>query len=254
MIKVWIVDDDQEMINAIRPMVKYLACEEQHYLGARPAALALLGGGHPDFFILDINMPEVSGLDFLEFIRCRKDFKDLPVVMLSTKEGDVMVDKAMAMGADAYVTKPVGLGELEKAIKKALGAHDKKRLKIWIVDDDQDMVGAIRLMVKLLDCEERHFFSARPAALALLGGERPDLFILDINMPEVSGLDLLEFIRRRKDLKNLPVVMLSTEAADVMVDKAIAIGADAYVTKPVSLEELEKAIKKALGAHGKNQV
>jgi DNA-binding NarL/FixJ family response regulator len=45
--------------------------------------------------------------------------------------------------------------------------------------------------------------------------------------------------------------MLSTEAADVMVDKAMATGADAYVTKPVALEELEKAMKKALAAHGK---
>ena len=123
--------------------------------------------------------------------------------------------------------------------------------RVWIVDDDQDMVGAIRLMVKMLEYEERHFFSARLAAQTLLGGEGPDLFILDINMPEVSGLDFLEFLRRRKDWKDLPVVMLSTEAADIMVDKAIAIGADAYVTKPVALEELEMAMKKAFAAHGR---
>jgi len=123
--------------------------------------------------------------------------------------------------------------------------------KVWIIDDDQDMVGAILLMVKMLEYEEQHFFSARQAAQNLLGGERPDLFILDINMPEVSGLDFLEFLRRRKDWKDLPVVMLSTEAADVTVDRAMAIGADAYVTKPVGLEELEKAMKKAFAAHGK---
>jgi two-component system chemotaxis response regulator CheY len=70
-------------------------------------------------------------------------------------------------------------------------------------------------------------------------------------MPEVSGLDFLEFLRRRKDWKDLPVVMLSTEAADVTVDKAMAIGADAYVTKPVALEELERALKKAFAAHGR---
>jgi DNA-binding response OmpR family regulator len=122
---------------------------------------------------------------------------------------------------------------------------------VWIVDDDQDMVGAIRLMVKLLDYEERHFFSARLAAQTLLGGERPDLFILDINMPEVSGMDFLEFLRQRQDFKDLPVVMLSTEAADVMVDKAMEIGADAYTTKPVALDELETAMNKALAAHGK---
>ena len=123
--------------------------------------------------------------------------------------------------------------------------------RVWIVDDDQDMVGAIRLMVKMLEYEERHFFSARQAAQTLLGGDGPDLFILDINMPEVSGLDFLEFLRRRKEWKDLPVVMLSTEAADIMVDKAIAIGADAYVTKPVALEELEMAMKKAFAAHGR---
>lgn len=122
--------------------------------------------------------------------------------------------------------------------------------KVWIVDDDQDMVGAIRLMVKMLEYEEQHFFSARQAAKTLLGGGCPDLFILDINMPEVSGLDFLEFLRRRKEWKDLPVVMLSTEAADIMVDKAMAIGADAYVTKPVAMEELEKAMKKAFAAHG----
>jgi len=125
--------------------------------------------------------------------------------------------------------------------------------KAWIVDDDEEMMRAVQLMLKLLDCEVRHFFSARPAAQTLLNGERPDLFVLDINMPEVSGIDFLEFIRRRKDFKNIPVVMLSSEATDVMIDRAMALGADAYVTKPVAIEELEEAIQKAFSAHVENQ-
>jgi CheY-like chemotaxis protein len=119
---------------------------------------------------------------------------------------------------------------------------------IWIVDDDEDMLRAVELMVKLLDYETRKFYLARPAAQEILNGRQPDLFILDINMPEVSGIDLLEFIRQRKNTKDIPVVMLTTEAADVMVDKAMALGADAYVTKPVAIEELENAIKKAVQA------
>ncbi len=122
---------------------------------------------------------------------------------------------------------------------------------VWIVDDDEEMIYAVRLMLKLLDCEVRHFFSARLAAQALFSGECPDLFVLDINMPGVSGIDFLEFLHRRKEFDNIPVVMLSTEAADLMVDHAMDLGADAYVTKPVALEELEAAIKKALLAHGK---
>jgi CheY-like chemotaxis protein len=65
-------------------------------------------------------------------------------------------------------------------------------------------------------------------------------------MPEVSGLDMLEFVRRRPVWKNLPIIMLSTEAADVTVDKALALGADGYVTKPVMIDELESEIKQAM--------
>ena len=111
---------------------------------------------------------------------------------------------------------------------------------IWIVDDDEEMGRAVSLMLKLLECETRYFFNPRLAAQALLAGGRPDLMVLDINMPEVSGLDMLEFLRRRKEWKDLPVIMLSSEAADVMVDKAMQLGADGYVMKPVTIEELEK--------------
>jgi CheY-like chemotaxis protein len=124
---------------------------------------------------------------------------------------------------------------------------------VWIVDDDEEMINAVRLMLKLLDCDVRHFYSARLAAQALFEGGRPDLFILDINMPGVSGIDFLEFLHRRQDFKIIPVVMLSTEAADLMVDHAMDLGADAYVTKPVALEELEEAMKKAFKVHGEKK-
>lgn len=124
---------------------------------------------------------------------------------------------------------------------------------IWVVDDDEEMAHAIQLMLKLIRLEPEGFLSARAAAQALLSGKLPDLVLLDISMPEVSGLDLLEFIRRRRDWNHVPVVMLSTEAADVTVDRALALGADGYITKPVTLEELESAVSQAIEKHGKGQ-
>ncbi|MFN8413713.1 MAG: response regulator [Anaerolineales bacterium] len=121
--------------------------------------------------------------------------------------------------------------------------------RIWIVDDDEEMGSAISLMLSLLDCTSTHYMNARLAAQALLAGGNPDLMILDINMPEVSGLDLLEFIRRRKEWKDIPIIMLSSEAADVTVDRAMQIGADGYVMKPVTLEELEKVMAQAFYRH-----
>jgi CheY-like chemotaxis protein len=121
---------------------------------------------------------------------------------------------------------------------------------VWIVDDDDEMGRAVSLMLQLLDCETRHFLNARLAAQALLaGGARPDLIVLDINMPEVSGLDMLEFLRRRKEWKDLPVIMLSSEAADITVDRAMQLGADGYVMKPVTIDELEKVMSQAFYKH-----
>lgn len=118
--------------------------------------------------------------------------------------------------------------------------------QVWIVDDDEEMSRAIGLMLKLLDCEVMAFHSARSTAQTLLTGRSPDLLFLDINMPEVSGLDLLEFLRRRREWKNLPIVMLSSEAADTMIEKALKLGADSYLIKPVTIEELGKAMATAL--------
>lgn len=117
--------------------------------------------------------------------------------------------------------------------------------QIWIVDDDEEMLRAIRMMLALLNYEAVPFLNARSAAQAIMQKQPPSLMILDINMPEVTGLDLLEFLRRRAGTRELPVVMLSTEASDVMIERARSLGADAYVSKPVTIEELERAINEA---------
>jgi CheY-like chemotaxis protein len=121
--------------------------------------------------------------------------------------------------------------------------------QVWIVDDDEEMIRAIGLMLKMLDCEVRSFHNARSAAQTLLTGKTPQLLFLDINMPEISGLDMLEFLRRRPEWKELPIVMLSSESADKTIDRALMLGADAYIMKPATLEELEKAMTTAAHKH-----
>ncbi len=116
----------------------------------------------------------------------------------------------------------------------------------WIIDDDDEMAHAVRLMLELIDFEVKTWRDARQAAQALLAGQRPDLIMLDINMPEVTGMDFLEFIGMRKELQGLRIIMLSTEASDVRVDQAMQLGASGFVSKPVTIEELETVIAKVL--------
>ena len=120
---------------------------------------------------------------------------------------------------------------------------------IWVIDDDEEMNRAVGLMLKLLDCEIASFFNVRAAAQTLLVGRRPDLIILDLNLPEVTGLDMVEFLRRRPESKNIPIVMLSSESADSVIERALELGADSYVKKPVTIEELEKAMTTAFEKH-----
>lgn len=115
---------------------------------------------------------------------------------------------------------------------------------VWIVDDDDEMSHAVKLMLNLLECEVETFRDARSASKELMAGRKPDVLFLDINMPQISGIDMLEFVRRQKELSGLPVVMLSSETTDIQVDEAMDMGADAYVFKPVTIEELEQALEK----------
>ncbi|NCP87043.1 MAG: hypothetical protein CO094_06520 [Anaerolineae bacterium CG_4_9_14_3_um_filter_57_17] len=113
----------------------------------------------------------------------------------------------------------------------------------WMIDDDREMAEATRLMLKLLGWEMRHFPSARAAGAELLAGNRPDFFLLDVNMPEVNGLMMLDFIRHRPTWNAIPIIMLSAETPETIKNEAYRLGADAFLAKPIILEELKKTIE-----------
>lgn len=112
----------------------------------------------------------------------------------------------------------------------------------WLVDDDQEMSTAMSLMLKMLGYKTRAFLDAPSAAQALLGGQECQLILLDLNMPNVSGQDFLEFVRKRTEFEKLPVVVLTSEFNEFIRNQLLALGADGYITKPVSLAELEGVV------------
>lgn len=118
----------------------------------------------------------------------------------------------------------------------------------WLVDDDQEMAAAIALMLKLLGYQTRSFLDAPSAAQALLAEQPCDLILLDLNMPQVSGQDFLEFMRQRRQFAHVPVVILSSEFNELIMQQLLDLGADGYITKPVSTSELEAAVAAALAA------
>jgi len=122
-----------------------------------------------------------------------------------------------------------------------------------MVDDDPDITQAMERMMRLMGFELRAFPNAGMAGMAILRGEKPELILIDVNMPEVSGMELLSFIRSKVGWNNVPAVMVSAETADVAVDEAYRRGADAYLFKPSTLAEVKMAIGEAIQKRNRNE-
>jgi len=111
---------------------------------------------------------------------------------------------------------------------------------VLIADDDPD----IRMLVRLR--LERSGYSVVAAsdgleALALAADCRPDLAILDVSMPHLSGVEVTRALRERA--QHLPVILLTARAREADVAEGVEVGADAYVTKPFSPQELETRVR-----------
>ena len=83
-------------------------------------------------------------------------------------------------------------------------------------------------------------------ALKLLPQERFDLVITDINMPDVNGLELINFVKSNPNYQHIPIIIVTTERSDADRERGLALGASAYVTKPFKAEELREVIVKVL--------
>ena len=84
-------------------------------------------------------------------------------------------------------------------------------------------------------------------ALKAVSDFRPDLILLDVMMPSVSGYDVCQKVRENPDWQGIRIIMLSAKGRDIEVTKGIAVGADAYVTKPFSTRELIAKVGELLG-------
>lgn len=114
---------------------------------------------------------------------------------------------------------------------------------VLIVDDDPGMLRLFSGLVERLGCQ---ILQARggAAALDILDEQTPDLLILDLAMPEVSGLDVLKYVRKLPDLASMRVMILT--ARPNIVPEVEALGIDAWVSKPVMPNDFLHAVEEVL--------
>ncbi len=112
---------------------------------------------------------------------------------------------------------------------------------VMIIEDEPDAADLFAEMMRLNGYRVLKTYSGAPA-MALIAQEKPDLIILDIMMPGVSGLDVMRYLREQPQYSTIPVVVVSARATASDIEEGMAAGASVYLTKPVSYTDLKNAV------------
>ena len=120
-------------------------------------------------------------------------------------------------------------------------------VKILIADDEPNILVSLDYLMKR-EGFEVHLARDGLEALAVLQRERPRLALLDVMMPHKSGLEVCQALRADDTLKDTLVLMLTAKGRDTDIAKGLALGADAYMTKPFSTKDLVQKVRAMLAA------
>jgi PAS domain S-box-containing protein len=211
--------------------------------------------------LLDFDMPEMDGLTVARQIREDSALAGAVVMMLASAGRRNDLRACHELGVEAVLTKPIRQSELLDAIVLALGdslarqaeaqsdtgdaagvgEHGSDSLRILLAEDNPVNAKLTRIVLERHSHHVRVVGSGRQAIEALRS-ETFDVVLMDVQMPEMDGLEATRRIRQSQDLSEIPIVALTAHALED--DRALCLeaGMDTYVSKPVSPGELLEAI------------
>ncbi len=121
--------------------------------------------------------------------------------------------------------------------------------KILVVDDEPNIVLSLEFLMKQAGFQVRTA-SDGEAGLAAITAEQPDLVLLDVMMPRKNGYEVCQAIRANPDWKAIRIIMLTAKGREVEREKGLALGADDYITKPFSTQEVVERVRELLAEAG----
>jgi len=186
---------------------RFLTRSGYEVIGGRPEEAEDLAINYkPRLVLLDINMPGRSGWDVLAKLKDSDDTFEIPVIVCSVESDR---ERAFRLGASDYLMKSIDEQTLIATVKRVELERDRR--KILIIDDQPD---SLRLIREALEADER--FTLLEAAggtqgIDMVNSHLPDLVILDIRMPEVDGMAVLDHLRADPATGTIPVVVLTAD-------------------------------------------
>ena len=234
--------------------------------GDGESGLKLAQRHKPDAIILDLNLPGMSGWEVLDELKHNPDTLHIPVHIITGEEESLDAFKRGAMG---FLTKPIGLKEMDGAFQSIEQFMARKIKSLLVVEDDDNLRKSVR---KLLEGSDVTISEANngQTALAQLGAQHFDCMILDLTLPDMSGFELLNRLDGAEHLPKCPVIVYTGKALSEEENQELMKYADSVIVKgaksPERLldeaalflhrvvadmpEEKQRMIKKLLGNEG----
>lgn len=238
--RILIIDD--EIVNM--KMAEHILKEHYEVLCAMSGleGLEMLYRNDIDLVLLDLYMPEMSGLEVLAKIREDSAISDVRVVILTASGMKTDVTGAMRLGALDFIKKPFFPAELLERIKKVLKVDRKD--SILVVDDDKMNLMMVQKMLGI----RYDVFCASSGydAILYLRNHVPDMILLDLHMPEMNGLEVLERIRDMRGLADVPVIFLTADNERETEVEILKAGAMDFIQKPFIAEVVIRRISRIL--------
>ena len=243
-----VVDDSKLSRSVVTRALADLRFDCAEAGNGQEALEALVATGRPDLITVNWHMPVMDGLELVRRLRRDPAYRGLPILMISTEHDQERIAVARQAGIDDYLAKPFTAAALARklvelgVVAEPEAAEGRDPIGVLICDDSATIRGILSATLGA-DPELKIVGTAvnGEACLAAIPTSRPDLVLLDVEMPVMDGITTLREIRRR--FGKLPVVMFSSlteRGAKATVDALLA-GANDYVAKPAGLDAGEVA-------------
>ncbi len=204
--KVLIVDDDPDARDLIAHYVADLGANPIFCSNPREAC-EIAKREQPNLITLDIMMPERNGWEVLSDLKGSEELQQIPVIIIS-----IVADRKMAisLGAVDALTKPITRGQFNASLERNLKSAQGTKGKILVVEDDPDTQSLLTTWLES-EAEEIRVAPNGQEAIELLGKFKPDIVLLDLQMPVMDGFSFLKEIRTMPEHLHLPVIVLTAK-------------------------------------------
>ncbi|WKD27799.1 diguanylate cyclase [Halomonas sp. KG2] len=239
---IYLCDDEPDQVDQLLHHLRCFGHEVVHFEDTESFFNAVITR-RPDAVIMDVQFPQgnTAGTETLTSLN-KLIGERLPSIVLSSYGDFYSRLSAVRAGCNGYFTKPIKPLDLMLAIDELTSPLDEEPLRVLVVDDEPDAASYHSLMLEeagMIVQQVHH-----PAdALSALDRFSPDLLLIDMYMPVCSGEELATIIRQQSAHIGLPIIYLSSETDSQKQLLAMTAGVEAFITKPVTPDELVSAVR-----------